>query len=85
MNRDDLAAAARISSGALSSYEKDASIPSAAALRRLTRRVAECLECDVAELWEQFGTLLEGEPTLASRRRAADDIIERFGPRRTRG
>lgn len=81
MNRNHLAAAAGLSSGALANYENDASAPSAAALRRLTRMLAECLDCDVAELWEQFGTLLEGNPRLAPREVAAHGVIESISSR----
>ena len=59
ISRNDLAAASGISGGALSTYENDASMPSAAVLRRLTRALADCLELDVMDLWGPFGLLLD--------------------------
>jgi transcriptional regulator with XRE-family HTH domain len=61
-SRNDLAALAGLSAGALSNYENDGSLPSAAALRRLTRALAERLGCDVSELWQSLGQLLDAVP-----------------------
>jgi transcriptional regulator with XRE-family HTH domain len=60
--RNELAAQAGLSAGALSSYENDASSPSAAALRRLTTAIATRLDCDVSEVWESLGQLLDDVP-----------------------
>ena len=58
-SRGDLAAVVGVSTGALSNYENDVSVPSASALRRLTRVIAERLDCEVPALWEQLGGTLD--------------------------
>ena len=58
-SRSDLATVAGVSMGALSNYENDVSVPSASALRRLTRVMAERLDCEVPALWEQLGGTLD--------------------------
>ena len=59
LSRDDLAARAGLSAGAVSNYENDVSAPPAASLRSIVRVMAMALEQDVSELWEQFGRLLD--------------------------
>jgi hypothetical protein len=65
-----------VSGAALSTYENDASVPSAAALRRLTRSLADCLECDVATLWEQFGDLLDEHAPSRGPRVGAQELVD---------
>jgi transcriptional regulator with XRE-family HTH domain len=59
LSRDELAGRARISAGAVSNYENDVSAPPAASLRRVVSVLAEALDIDRAELWEQFGQLCD--------------------------
>ena len=60
VSRNDLAPLVQLSPGALANYENDVSVPSAVALRRLTWVIAERLDCEVSELWEQLGEVLDG-------------------------
>ena len=78
--RNALAAAAGLSGGALSTYENDASVPSAPALRRLTRALADCLEVDVAELWAAFGDLLDDHAAPRRRRVGAGVLVDERSP-----
>ena len=57
--RDQLATAAGISAGAISNYENDVSTPPAPTLRRITRAVADLLEMEHWELWEQLGKIMD--------------------------
>ncbi|MFZ6005554.1 MAG: helix-turn-helix domain-containing protein [Actinomycetota bacterium] len=59
LSRDDLAAIAELSAGAVSNYENDVSAPSATALRRLTSALAAAAEQDVEVLWAQLGAVLD--------------------------
>ena len=59
LSRDDLATLVGVSAGAISNYENDVSAPSAVTLRRISRIMAEVLHRDSAELWDQFGALLD--------------------------
>ena len=65
-----------MSGAALATYENDASVPSAAALRRLTRALADCLDCDVAQLWEQFGDLLDEHVRPRGHRLGAQALVD---------
>jgi transcriptional regulator with XRE-family HTH domain len=76
ITRNALAAAAGLSGAALSTYENDASAPSAAALRRLTRALADCLGCDVAELWGQLGGLLDDHVRPRAFRAGAQGLVD---------
>ena len=58
-SRDQLAAKAGVSTGAISNYENDVSVPPAPTLRRMCRVLAELLGQSPAELWDQIGTLLD--------------------------
>lgn len=62
-NRDQLAAAAGISAGAISNYENDVSTPSAPTLRKITVVLANLLVLEPWELWEQLGQVMD-ETTL---------------------
>lgn len=59
LRRDQLAAAAGVSAGAVSNYENDVSAPSAAALRRVSNSLAEHLGVDAAGLWAELGRILD--------------------------
>jgi transcriptional regulator with XRE-family HTH domain len=76
VTRNALAAAAGMSGAALSTYENDASAPSAPALRRLTRALADCLDCDVAKLWEQLGDLLDEHVRSRGHRIGAQALVD---------
>lgn len=75
LTRSALAAAAGMSGAALATYENDASAPSGVALRRLTRALADCLDCDVAQLWEQFGDLLDEHVRSRGHRIGAQQLV----------
>ena len=78
ITRNDLAAAAGVSGGALSTYENDASMPSAAVLRRLSRALADCLEVDVTDLWGPFGLLLDSPRGSGSHRVEGHRLIAKL-------
>ena len=65
ISRDDLAVAAGASSGAISNYENDVSMPSALTLRRLCWALGDALGSPPQQLWEQIGVLLDHIGTLA--------------------
>ena len=58
-NRDQLAAAAGISAGAISNYENDVSTPPAPTLRRITVVLARLVGVEPWELWEQLGKIMD--------------------------
>ena len=66
LSRDDLAARAGVSAGAISNYENDVSAPSAAVLRKLTLAFADALDRDPAQLWEQLGDLLDRQEPVVT-------------------
>ena len=59
LTRDALASAAGVSAGAISNYENDISAPSAATLRRLALVLAQAVDADSSELWDQIGEVLD--------------------------
>ena len=59
ITRDDLARAAGASAGAISNYENDVSTPLAPTLRRIAHALAPLLGVPPAELWEQFGQIMD--------------------------
>ncbi len=59
ISRDQLAAQAGVSAGAISNYENDVSVPPAPTLRRLCHALAAVLGCPTGLLWEQLGSLLD--------------------------
>lgn len=59
LSRDDLAALASVSSGAVSNYENDVSAPSAAALRRISGALASALGVAPAPLWHELGAVID--------------------------
>ena len=59
LSRDALAVAAGVSAGAISNYENDVSAPTAATLRRLAIVLAQAVDADPAELWDQLGEVLD--------------------------
>ena len=61
ITRDDLARSAGASAGAISNYENDVSTPLAPTLRRVTHALAPLLGVAPAELWEQFGQIMDGQ------------------------
>ncbi len=63
-SRDQLAAAAGSSAGAISNYENDVSVPPAPTLRRITLALAAMLGVESQNLWEQLGQIMDA----ASRR-----------------
>ena len=75
LTRDALATEAGVSAGAISNYENDISAPSAATLRRLALVFAAALDIDEAELWQQFGDVIDRQsgvqPAPNERRPAA--------------
>lgn len=58
-NRDDLARASGVSTGAISNYENDVSTPSAPTLRRVAHALAPLLGVQPRDLWEQLGEILD--------------------------
>lgn len=66
MLRDDLARAAGISSGSLSNYLNDVSIPPAGVLRTLSDILSEQLGLNPARVWGEFGKLLAPRHRLPS-------------------
>ena len=65
LTRDALAAAAGVSAGAISNYENDVSAPTAGTLRRLVLVLANALDADRAELWDQIGDVLDHQSAAA--------------------
>ena len=61
ITRDDLARAAGASAGAISNYENDVSTPLAPTLRRIAHALAPLLGLPPAELWEQFGQIMDAQ------------------------
>ncbi|MBI4261104.1 MAG: helix-turn-helix domain-containing protein [Actinobacteria bacterium] len=59
VNRDDLARDSGVSTGALSNYLNDVSVPSAATLRRIATALASRLSEDADEVWSELGGLLD--------------------------
>ena len=59
VSRDELARRAGVSSGAISNYENDISMPAAPTLRRLAVVIADETGQPRAELWEQLGVLFD--------------------------
>lgn len=59
ISRDELAARAGASAGAISNYENDVSMPPALTLWRVCEALGAALTRSPAELWEQMGLLLE--------------------------
>ena len=59
LSRDELARRTGVSSGAISNYENDISIPAAPTLRRLVVVIAEQTEQTRSSLWEQLGALFD--------------------------
>jgi DNA-binding XRE family transcriptional regulator len=59
ISRDQLAARAGVSAGAVSNYENDVSMPPALTLRRVCSALGTALGRPSAELWEQLGVLLD--------------------------
>lgn len=68
--RDQLAAAAEVSAGAISNYENDVSTPSAPTLRRVAWALAGWLELDVREVWEELGVLLDAQHEVRAQHEA---------------
>jgi transcriptional regulator with XRE-family HTH domain len=60
IGRDQLAKLVGVSTGAISNYENDVSMPAASTLRRLSAAFGQLLGCPPAELWGQFGQILDG-------------------------
>jgi CheY-like chemotaxis protein len=65
ISRKELAQLVGVSTGALSNYLGDVTLPSAARLRKMTDVLAAALDADRHELWVALGHALEGS-TLAS-------------------
>ena len=59
LRRDELAQAASVSAGAVSNYENDVSVPSAFALRRIAKVLADALGVQPALLWEELGAIMD--------------------------
>lgn len=59
LNRDDLARAVGVSSGAISHYLNEVSLPPVAVLRKLTAVFANRLGVNPTKLWAEFGNILE--------------------------
>lgn len=64
LSRDELASLAKLSAGAVSNYENDVSAPSAMALRRLARALADATDQDADVLWAQLGGVLDRSPKV---------------------
>lgn len=58
-SRDQLAAAAGVSAGAVSNYENDVSTPSALTLRRIAVVLAEQVGSDPDQLWLELGQVMD--------------------------
>lgn len=78
INRDDLAREAGVSTGAVSNYLNDASVPSAATLRRIAAVLARRLGEEPDRVWSELGQLLD-EGRLLLTTQMAPGLAERFG------
>jgi transcriptional regulator with XRE-family HTH domain len=65
LTRDALAEAAGVSAGAISNYENDVSAPAAATLRRMALVLAQAVDADRSELWDQIGDVLDRQSRAA--------------------
>jgi transcriptional regulator with XRE-family HTH domain len=59
LNRDDLAKVLEISSGALSNYLNDVSVPSAPLFRMMVNVLADRLGLEAGRLWLEMGRFLD--------------------------
>jgi uncharacterized protein len=85
LSRDDLARAAGVSSGSMSHYLNQVSLPPVAVLSKLTAVFARRLEVNSTMLWAEFGGLLEDGGRDKEPRTERQDLARRLDEALTLG